>query len=131
MSSIKAPGIGVSSSRSSIGGYPRWDFVIMAVAGRLLAAFAFTPSLVVTGGRFAPATPLVVAHGILNTAWLLLFLAQTILIATRHKVAHKWLGVASLGLAAALVVVGYRTAIAMTIRIRSEWLSWYKGRSTG
>ncbi len=116
MSSTQTPAIELATARKSVSSYHRWDFVIMAVALLLLAALAFTPSLVNSGRRLAPVTPLVAVHGILGTAWLLLFLAQALLIATRHWAAHAWLGVASVGLAAAMIVVGYKSAIAMTIR---------------
>lgn len=116
MSSTQAPALEVAAPRKSVSGYHRWDFVIMAVAILLLAALAFAPSLINPGRRLAPVTPLVAVHGILATAWLLLFLAQTILIATRRRAVHRWLGVASVGLAAAMIVVGYKSAIAMTIR---------------
>ncbi len=116
MSSTQVSAVEVSATRKPIRSYHRWDFVIMAAAALLLAVAAFAPSLVDPSRRLAPVTPLVAVHGILNTAWLLLFLAQTILIVTRHRTAHAWLGTASVGLAAAMIVVGYKSAIAMTVR---------------
>jgi hypothetical protein len=61
-------------------------------------------------------TPLLQVHGALFTAWVVLFIVQTALVA-RHKVAvHRRLGIAAVGLAAAMIVVGYQTAIAAAQR---------------
>ena len=54
--------------------------------------------------RIAPATPLLVAHGILAAAWLLLFLTQATLVVT-HRLVHRRLGMAG-ALALVMVVVG-------------------------
>lgn len=118
MTSTQSPAIETSAGGKFLrhASHRRWDFVLMALAVLLFAALAFVPSLPNPGQRLAPVTPLVAVHGILTTAWLLLFLAQTVLIATGRRTVHRWLGTASVVLAAAIVVVGYKVAIAMTIR---------------
>jgi len=58
-----------------------------------------------------PATPLVHLHGILFSAWMLLFLTQTLLIAHGNKALHRRLGIVGAMLALALLVVGVMTAV--------------------
>jgi hypothetical protein len=55
-------------------------------------------------------------HGFVFTGWILLFLAQTLLIAGRRVALHRRLGVVGGVLAGLLVVVGLATAIASTRR---------------
>jgi hypothetical protein len=71
------------------------------------------PSTTVSGGPF---TPLVHVHGALFTAWVLLFIVQTALVASRRVAAHRRLGVATAVLAALMIVVGTSTAIATASR---------------
>lgn len=56
-------------------------------------------------------SPLVHLHGIVFTAWVILFIVQTALIAGRRVALHRTLGYAGALLAAAMVVLGVRTAI--------------------
>jgi hypothetical protein len=74
-----------------------------------------------TGGPKAtlsgrPFTTLVYVHGALFTAWVLLFIVQTALIAGRRVTAHRRLGIAGAVLAAAMIVVGASIAIATAKR---------------
>lgn len=57
-------------------------------------------------------SPTVHVHGLLFSAWVLLFLVQTALVAKGRVALHRRLGMASVGLAAAMIVVGLQTAIA-------------------
>jgi hypothetical protein len=76
-------------------------------------AFSDTPMTTFSGGQM---TLLVQMHGALFTAWVLLFIVQTALVA-RHKVAiHRRIGVAGAALAASMVVVGTLTALKMAAR---------------
>lgn len=109
------------------GGLSRTDverrfFTGMAVAMLLTAFIGFAPTYYllsvmdgvtvrgVKGG--AGLTPLVHVHAILFSAWMLLFLAQTGLVAVRRTDLHRAMGMAGLILAAAVIVVGPMTAIA-------------------
>ena len=67
----------------------------------------------ITGG---PITPTLHLHALLFTGWVVLFLVQTALVAGRRLQVHRRLGYASMGLAAAMVVVGMRTAIESAAR---------------
>ena len=71
---------------------------------RLLSGTATT----LTGGSITPTLHL---HGIAFSAWVLLFLVQTLLVASRRVKVHRRLGYASIALAATMIVVGLRTAI--------------------
>src|SRR5688572_326123 len=71
------------------------------------------PSATVSGGPF---TPLIHLHGALFTAWVLLFIVQTALVAGRRVAVHRRLGVATAVLAALMIVVGTSTAIATASR---------------
>ena len=66
-----------------------------------------------TGGSI---TPTLHVHGIVFSAWVLLFLVQTLLIASRRVQVHRRLGYASIALAATMIVVGLRTAIESAAR---------------
>jgi hypothetical protein len=66
-----------------------------------------------SGGPF---TPLVHLHGALFSAWVVLFLVQTLLVAARRVALHRRLGVAGVMLAAAMVPVGIRAAVATAAR---------------
>lgn len=63
-----------------------------------------------------PLPPLVHLHGFLFTSWIVLFVAQTGLVAVRRTDLHRSLGVVGALLAAAMIVVGTLTAIAAARR---------------
>jgi len=52
------------------------------------------------------------AHGVLMTAWVMLFIVQVFLISNRQVRLHQRLGYAGIGLAALMIVVGTWTALA-------------------
>jgi hypothetical protein len=94
----------------------------IALGLTVLAGFASTyylrffdggPKATIGGGPF---TALVHVHGALFSTWVLLFIAQTALVASRRVAVHRRLGVAGSVLAAAMVVVGTLTAIAAAAR---------------
>ena len=65
-------------------------------------------------GLGVPELPLhVVAHGVLTTAWYVLFFVQTLLINSGRRAVHQKLGIGGLFLAAGVVVSGV-TAIFLT-----------------
>jgi hypothetical protein len=59
----------------------------------------------------ASLTPLMYLHGVVFTAWVVLFIVQTALIGTRRVAVHRKLGMAGIALAVVMVVVGVQTAI--------------------
>ena len=106
------------------GAYDRVFYSGMAIAMALTVATGFArtyylrsyfgPSTSVTGGTSL--TPLVHLHGALFTAWMVLFIVQTALVATRRVAIHRRLGLAAVALAVAMVVVGTKTAITAAAR---------------
>jgi hypothetical protein len=96
----------------------------MAIAMGLTVFAGFAPTYYVrffTGGPKAtlsggPFTVLVHVHGALFTAWVLLFIVQTALVAGGRIAVHRRLGVAGAVLAAAMIVAGTSIAIATAER---------------
>jgi hypothetical protein len=89
----------------------------MSVASILTVFVGFAPTYYLRGYfRDVPLSPLVHLHGLVFTCWILLFFAQTVLIASGRIEVHRRLGVFGAGLAALLVIVGLSTAVAFARR---------------
>lgn len=88
----------------------------MGVVATLVAAAGFGGSYyrMATGSGSLPT--LVKVHGVVFALWLLLFVAQAALVAARRVALHRRLGYASVALAAAVVGLGYATAVAAARR---------------
>jgi hypothetical protein len=91
-------------------------YVGMAIVAIVITALGFGPALIDLKSRTAPLTLAVGLHGAIYAAWLLLFLAQTLLIANRKTRMHRLLGMIGAGLAVLLVISGYFTSIAVAQR---------------
>lgn len=74
-----------------------------------LRPFTDTPPVTISGA--ATLSRLAQVHGALFTAWVLLFIMQTSLIATHRVSVHRQFGVAGAVLAACMVVIGAMTAV--------------------
>lgn len=107
-----------------VGAHDRLFYSAMAIAMAItvFAGFGSTyyfrflsggPTTTLSGGPF---TSTVHIHGALFTAWVLLFVIQTALVAQRRVAVHRRLGFAGAGLAAAMVGVGTYTAIEAAAR---------------
>ena len=90
----------------------RWIFVLMAAMLIIVALGGFIPDsvmkvgMVETGKR--PPFPLVLHfHAVAMGSWLLLLLAQTSLMATGRRAGHRQLGLASMVLGPAVVLIGF------------------------
>lgn len=88
----------------------------MTVLMVLIVIAGFGPGIVDPSRRLAPLTPWVALHGVVFTAWLVLFAVQTRLVTTRRVGLHRRLGFAGAMLALLMVVSGYSTAVAMARR---------------
>ena len=93
-----------------------WFYIGVALLMILLNVAAFGPSLVNPSGRLGPLTTLVAAHAIVSFGFLLFFLAQVTLVATRRTAVHRRFGTVGGVLAAALIVVTYAMSIEMLRR---------------
>lgn len=88
-------------------------YVGMGVFALAFSMAAFGPSIANPAHRLGPITSLLALHSVALTAWLVLFIAQAILAQTRKLALHRRLGVSSILLAAALVILGFKVTIAM------------------
>jgi hypothetical protein len=88
----------------------------MAAVFALTVFAGFSRTYYLNGAFDAPfaLTPLLHFHGIAFTAWMLLLVTQTSLIASGRAQLHRRLGIAGVALAAALVWLGIQVAITRT-----------------
>jgi hypothetical protein len=88
----------------------------MAVAFAVTVFAGFSRTYYLNGFAGVPfaLTPILHWHGVLFTAWIILFVTQTSLVAARHGALHRRLGAASVVLAAAMVVLGMLVAVTRT-----------------
>jgi uncharacterized membrane protein YozB (DUF420 family) len=94
-------------------GRGRWFFTGMATAIIAMVAAGFAPTYYLKPLFATPALPFSVhLHGALFTAWVLLFAAQTSLVAANRTDLHRRLGRIGAVLAVAMVVSGLVVAIA-------------------
>lgn len=67
--------------------------------------------------------PLVIAHGVLMSSWIILFAVQPLLILRGKRRVHVMLGIAGAGLAIAIVIIGILLAIVST-RAHPDLVRW-------
>lgn len=107
-----------------VGKYDRLFYGGIAIASAVMTVVGFGPTYyfrvlgggppaTITGG---PLSGLLHLHGVLFTAWVLLFITQTALISGRRVAVHRKLGVLGGSLAAAMIVAGVLAAIGMARR---------------
>jgi hypothetical protein len=90
----------------------RLFFSGMAIAFAVVVFLGFAPTYYLRALSDRPAlSPLVHLHGVLFSAWILLLLVQTNLVAMKRTDLHRTLGVAGGALAALMCIVGYVVAI--------------------
>jgi hypothetical protein len=94
----------------------RWFFTGIAMAMLATSMAGFTPSLVHTAGRRAPLSPLAAAHGIVFFSWLLIFLIQSRLVASRRVALHRKVGRVSVLVLTLMIPLAYTTTAAMARR---------------
>jgi hypothetical protein len=88
----------------------------MALAMAAVVFTGFAPSWFLRGYiqpsiPLAPLSPLMVAHGTAFTLWVLLFITQTSLVAANRRDIHRKLGLWGLGLAIAMLILGWMAAV--------------------
>jgi hypothetical protein len=93
-----------------------WFYVATAVAVLVSVFIGFAPTFYLREAARGPLPLLVVAHGTVFSAWVLLFLAQTTLVANGRVDLHRRLGLLGVALAVAVFALGLATAIAATRR---------------
>jgi FtsH-binding integral membrane protein len=122
MAAAAAPsrtGLPPPPAASSVGAYDRAFYSGMAIALALTVFAGFAPTYYLrlfSGGprttiSGAPLTSVIHVHAALFTAWVVLLVVQTALVASHHVSVHRRLGIAGAILAAAMVVAGMSAAI--------------------
>lgn len=71
-----------------------------------------------------PIRTLIILHGVGMSAWMLLFLLQPLLILTGNRRIHRMLGYIGAGLAACIVILGFRLGIESTLVSPPELKIW-------
>jgi FtsH-binding integral membrane protein len=89
----------------------RYFFSGMALACAIILFVGFLPSYFHRSAELPQLTPLYQLHGALFTAWIVLLVAQTALVAGRRNDIHRSLGVAGAFLAAVVFVIGVAVSI--------------------
>ena len=112
---VTAPNL-TESLRSAKTFIERWYFTGIATVMIATSIAGFAPAIVDPSRRHAPVTLLAAAHGIFMLAWLLLFLIQSLLVATGRVGWHRRLGLTSVVLLALIVPLTFETTAAMVRR---------------
>jgi hypothetical protein len=116
MSTVTTPFAGPTtyapSDKPLVRAIDRWIWVFMAASFIVYTLVGFVPDSLmkmdaVTAGQRPPFPATLHAHALLMGSYLLLLFAQTVLMATGRSALHQKLGVASLAIAPALVIVGF------------------------
>jgi hypothetical protein len=109
-----------AATRAMNGAYDRLFYSSLAITLALIVFIGFAPTYYLRTFNDAPVTisgktvlsPLAHVHGALFTAWVVLFVVQTALIASHRTKVHQRLGIAGAVLAAVMVAIGLSTAVA-------------------
>jgi FtsH-binding integral membrane protein len=101
----------IAIGRSVIRKTDRLFFSGMALASALILFLGFLPSYFHRGAGLPPLTLLYQLHGALFTAWIVLLVAQTALVAGCRTDIHRTLGAGGAVLAAVVFVVGVAVSV--------------------
>jgi hypothetical protein len=115
MSTIEAPTAvaGRIGSAAPVRGYYRW----LALAAAAVAVVGFARSYYLKGLFGTRALPLALhVHGLIMSAWLIVFIVQTWLVAVHRVRWHRRLGVVAAVLAALIIAVGAGVTLAAVVR---------------
>jgi hypothetical protein len=94
----------------------RWFFAGMAILMLATSIAGFAPAILNPVGRRASLSPLAAVHGLVFFVWLLLFLVQSLLLATGRARVHRRLGFASAFVLAMMIPLGYAATVTMVRR---------------
>jgi hypothetical protein len=99
----------IGAPRSFMRFADRWIFVFTAALFVVVALCGFVPESIVVvanvkAGKFPPLPPILHVHAVLMGTWLLLLLAQALLVVAGRRAVHQALGVTALVLVPAIVV---------------------------
>ncbi|MES2095325.1 MAG: hypothetical protein V4459_01060 [Pseudomonadota bacterium] len=96
-------------------------YSFMALFMIALVLIGFAPSFYLRGIVHSPRpnpslSPMVMFHGLMFSLWMVIFWAQTALIAANNRAAHMRFGIAGMGFAVLLLPVMYLTAVGQVAR---------------
>ena len=83
----------------------------MALSVAVSVFVGFAATFYLRPGTLPALSPLLLVHGTLFTSWILIFIAQTSLIAARRADLHRRVGIGAALVATAMVVVGVAAAV--------------------
>lgn len=83
----------------------------MAVAFAVITFVGFAPTFFLRPAELAPLSALRVVHGVVFTAWIVLLVVQTGLVAAGRRDLHRALGAFGVALACAMLVLGVAAAV--------------------
>lgn len=107
---LRRPRLAHSGAPARRGGARLYAWVALAAALITFAGFARTFYLRSSFGA-APLSTLLAVHGIVMTAWFVLFFTQVWLVGAGHTRLHRRLGIAGMGLAVLVLCVGVIAAV--------------------
>lgn len=110
----------IALTRPVIGKSDRLFFSGMALASAVISFHGFLPTYFYRSAELPPLTPLYQLHGAVFTAWILLLVAQTTLVAGGRADIHRKLGMA--GAIFAAVVFGMGVAVSVETLRRNGML---------
>jgi len=117
VATIAVPAVGLDRWQDPLSGTPRagfvdrWIFVFMAAWFIAIVLTGFIPNSImvlaqIKAGQHPPFPPIAHVHAVLMASFLLLLLAQAVLVASGRTAFHRRLGLAGMVLAPAMVVSG-------------------------
>src|SRR6516165_1894958 len=104
-------GMSIAIGRPVIRKTDRLFFTGMALASAVILFLGFLPSYFHRSAELPLLTPLYQLHGAVFTAWIVLLVAQTALVAQGRSDIHRKLGVAGAVLAAVVFIVGVAVSV--------------------
>lgn len=112
------PALDATMARHARSAFEHRFFLTVAVLFPLITVIGFAPSYYFKPLFHTPPLPgpLVHVHGLLMSAWVILFSVQAYLISAKRVRLHMTLGMLSIALAAAMIVVGSMTGYAAAAR---------------
>ncbi len=97
--------------------YDHWFFTGMSIVMLATVFAGFAPTYFLAGMTQAHlASPIVHVHGAAFTAWVVLLIVQSVLVASHKIKVHQWLGFGMFALGALMVVLGVLTATDSMVR---------------
>lgn len=110
----RTPTVGVSGARGAVGVLSRNFYFAMSLLIAAVVIYGFSHTINQNLLHATPPRPLLLwVHATLFSGWVAFFVLQTSLVRTRNVALHRRLGWFGAGLAAAMTVVGFATAIVM------------------